>query len=152
MSEQESNAMNEQDLFKNMAGNYLVCLADHCPRHDECLRWLAGRYAPTDTYMLSVVNPLHPMTKDGSCEMYRKREKVTIYYGMTHFYDEIPEPMAKAIRRDLEQKLNRTAYFKYRGGDRPITPTVVKIIEDSVRTNGWQGSLKFDREDVGYDW
>ena len=41
--------MNEQELFKNKAESYLVCLADHCPRHEECLRWLA---IPVGVYFL----------------------------------------------------------------------------------------------------
>ncbi len=144
--------MNEQELFKNKAESYLVCLADHCPRHEECLRWLVGQYAPSDTSTLTIINPRNPMTRDGSCNMFRQREKVTVYYGMTRFYEEIPEPKAKAIRHALEQNLNRTAYYKYRRGEKAITPSVLKVIEETARNCGWKGNLTFDREDTGYEW
>lgn len=152
MNEQETTTMNEQELFRSKAENYLICLSDHCPRHEECLRWQVGQYAPTDTYMLSIINPRNPMTGDGSCNMFRQREKVTVYYGMTHFYDDIPEPKAKAIRHALERKLKRTNYYECRRGDRPITPAFHSIIEETARNNGWQGPLVFEREEKDYDW
>ncbi len=149
---QKTTKMNEQELFKNKAESYLVCLADHCPRHEECLRWLVGQYAPSDTSTLTVINPRNPMTRDGSCNMFRLREKVTVYYGMTRFYEEIPEPKAKAIRHALEQNLKRTNYYECRRGDRPITPAFQSIIEQTVRNHGWQGPLVYDREEKDYDW
>ena len=72
--------------------------------------------------------------------------------GMVNFYENIPEPKAKAIRKDLIQHFTKTKYFKFRNGTFPITPEDQQQIADICRANGWTYNLTFDNYYEEYDF
>ena len=55
----KSTFTTEEQEFRKMADNYLKCFIDRCPQHEQCLRWLVGRYANRERPTLTMVNPLN---------------------------------------------------------------------------------------------
>ena len=130
----------EQSLLRH----YLLCYNATCPRKDHCLHWLVGQWASDDTLYATVVNPYRKDVVAGTCTDYCSNAKVKMARGMLNFYENIPEGKAKAIRSDLIATFNKTLYFKWRNGEKPITPEQQAQIASICRANGWTEPPVYD--------
>ena len=68
------------------------------------------------------------------------------------FTDDMPKRLETAVRNGIIRKTNRTYYFEYRNGSRPIPPALQEEIRRLFRTNGWTEEVKFDSYVEDYDW
>jgi hypothetical protein len=85
--------------------------------------------------------------------MYRSDQKVRYARGMTHtFTGDMPKRLEPAVRNGIIRLTNRTYYFEYRNGSRPIPPVLQQAIRDLFRSNGWTGEVTFDGYEEDYDW
>ena len=142
----------QEQLLEKAKRHYLVCFIEHCPLHSHCLRWLVGQHADTFPVSLTVVNPRHAGIGTEQCEMYCSDERVTMKYGLTRLYDDIPARKATAIRHQLIERWGRKFYFQMRRGDRPITPAQQQDVADVCRSCGWTGPIVYDAEDSDWQW
>ena len=134
----------EQSLLRERSRHYLLCYNATCPRKDHCLHWLVGQWASDDTLYATVVNPYRKDVVAGTCTDYCSNAKVKMARGMLNFYENIPEPKAKAIRSDLIATFNKTLYFKWRNGGKPITPEQQAQIASICRAHGWTEPPVYD--------
>ena len=134
----------EQSLLRERSRHYLLCYNATCPRKDHCLHWLVGQWASDDTLYATVVNPYRKDVVAGTCTDYCSNAKRLMARGLTKFYENIPEPKAKAIRSDLIATFNKTLYFKWRNGEKPITPEQQAQIASICRANGWTEPPVYD--------
>ena len=134
----------EQSLLRERSRHYLLCYTATCPRKDHCLHWLVGQWASDDTLYATVVNPYRKDVVAGTCTDYCSNAKVKMARGMLNFYENIPEGKAKAIRSDLIATFNKTLYFKWRNGEKPITPEQQAQIASICRANGWTEPPVYD--------
>jgi hypothetical protein len=134
----------EQSLLRERSRHYLLCYNATCPRKDHCLHWLVGQWASDDTLYATVVNPYRKDVVAGTCTDYCSNAKVKMARGMLNFYENIPEGKAKAIRSDLIATFNKTLYFKWRNGEKPITPEQQAQIASICRANGWTEPPVYD--------
>ena len=134
----------EQSLLRERSRHYLLCYNATCPRKDHCLHWLVGQWASDDTLYATVVNPYRKDVVAGTCTDYCSNAKVKMARGMLNFYENIPEGKAKAIRSDLIATFNKTLYFKWRNGEKPITPEQQTQIASICRANGWTEPPVYD--------
>lgn len=128
----------EQSLLRERSRHYLLCYNATCPRKDHCLHWLVGQWASDETLYANVVNPYRKDVVAGSCTDFRSDKKRRMARGMVNFYENIPEPKAKAIRKALISDLTKTKYFKFRNDTFPITPEDQAHIAAICRANGWK--------------
>lgn len=136
--------MTKEEIFRKKAPHYLVCFIDQCPLHENCLRWLVGCEAPTDTLMLPSVNPRHPETGTEQCPHYRQEQYVNMARGMMNFYDNMPGRTERAIKHRLISMFSRKTYYDYRKGVRLIPPDIQAQIEQVCQEEGWTGELNYD--------
>lgn len=134
----------EQSLLRERSRHYLLCYNATCHRKDNCLHWLVGQWASDDTLYATVVNPYRKDVVAGTCTDYCSNAKVKMARGMLNFYENIPEGKAKAIRSDLIATFNKTLYFKWRNGEKPITPEQQAQIASICRANGWTEPPVYD--------
>ena len=134
----------EQSLLRERSRHYLLCYNVTCTRKDHCLHWLVGQWASDDTLYATVVNPYRKDVVAGTCTDYCSNAKVKMARGMLNFYENIPEGKAKAIRSDLIATFNKTLYFKWRNGEKPITPEQQAQIASICRANGWTEPPVYD--------
>lgn len=144
--------MDKATLFREKAVKYLCCFNDHCPRHAECLRWEVGQYVDPDQHLTTCISPKYGKAQDGSCEFFRTNQLLRMPLGMTHFYHDMPGHMEVSIKRVLIGHSNRSTYYKYHSGYRPIGPAMLSDIQETCREYGWTQPLQFDREVEDYDW
>ena len=142
----KSTFTSEEQEFRKMADNYLKCFIDRCPQHEQCLRWLVGRYANRERPTLTMVNPLNPKMGAGQCEMYRERRVVMMKRGFTQMFHEMPGYMERNVRFQLIHRLGRKKYYQMRKGERLIDPEAQQVIASICRSNGWNGPIVYDGE------
>ena len=134
----------EQSLLRERSRHYLLCYNATCSRKDDSLHWLVGQWAFDETLYATVVNPYRKDVVAGICTDFCSNAKVKMARGMLNFYENIPEGKAKAIRSDLIATFNKTLYFKWRNGEKPITPEQQAQIASICRANGWTEPPVYD--------
>ena len=140
-------------LIEKAKEGYTVCYVEDCPLRTQCLRWQVGPYVPQTYSSYRCVNPHFEGVATTECPMYRNDQKVRFAKGMLHiFTDDMPKKLEPAVRQGVIRKTNRTYYFEYRNGSRPIPPALQEEIRKLFRANGWKDEVKFDGYVVGYDW
>lgn len=142
----------ESLLFRKKAADYLVCFNDECPKAGQCLRRKVADYVPDTRRLLLNVNPSYVARKKGKCEYFQSAEPVLMGKGLAHFYDKIPESKARAIRKQLLSHFGNSNYYRYRSGERLITPEVKKFIIETCKKNGWNEEPVFDDVVQDYQW
>ena len=50
----------QEEIFRDKVDHYIVCFLDHCPLHEQCLRWLVGQHADPTRVVYSSINPRNP--------------------------------------------------------------------------------------------
>ena len=141
-----------ETIFSQKAEKYLVCYNDKCELSNRCLRRKVANYVPATRRIVESVNAVYVEKNGGKCDYFRPAEPVVMHKGLEHFYDNIPESMARAIRNKLILHFGNSNYYRYRNGSLPITAEVCQYIETVCRQNGWTGDLDFDGEATEYNW
>lgn len=139
-------------LFSQKAASYLCCFNEHCPKYDNCLRFEVGTYINPDKLVCTCINPRYNKVDDNGCPYFRDNQPCRMPVGMTHFYHDMPQHTALAIKRELFSFSCRATYYKYHRGDRPITPDFLAFIQDTCRRYHWTAPLQFDSEVEDYAW
>lgn len=142
----------ETILFRKKAEDYLVCYNDNCAKANDCLRRKVAQYVPNTRRLLLSVNPDYVAKREGKCEYYQPAEPIEMGKGLVHFYDQIPERTARAIRMQLLAHFGNSNYYRYRNGESLISPDVRDHIAKVCRQNGWTGELTFDETATEYNW
>ncbi|MBQ8047908.1 MAG: hypothetical protein IJ196_08295 [Prevotella sp.] len=142
----------ENAMMAEKARNYLVCYLEECPLQGRCLRYMAGKYVPEEAISTTCVSRNHALTGTESCPLYRSSERLEMKWGMTRFYEEMPRRVAVAVKRELEERLGHTMYYRYRDGLRPVTPRMQRDVERVCRRHGWTKAPVYDRSSADYDW
>lgn len=144
--------MNEKDIFTEHSKNYLLCFNDHCPRREQCLRWILKDYVPDDLLIVNAINPGYKNIGADRCSEFKSSEKRRMAIGMTKFYDEMPRKTEQSIRHALELHFGHTMYYLYRRGDRPITPAMQEEIRKICKKNHWEKEPVYDGFREEYEW
>ena len=140
-------------LIEKAKEGYTVCYVEGCPLCNQCMRWLVGQHVPHTASSYRCVNPHFKGVATAECPMYRSDQKIRFARGMTHtFTGDMPKRLEPAVRNGIIRLTNRTYYFEYRNGSRPIPPALQQAIRDLFRSNGWTGEVTFDGYEEDYDW
>ena len=102
----------EEKMLRKKAQHYLLCMSDKCSRKEHCHRWHVAQWTPDDMRIANVINPYRKDVVEGNCIDFRSDKKRRMARGMVNFYENIPEPKAKAIRKAIIADLTKTKYFK----------------------------------------
>jgi hypothetical protein len=68
------------------------------------------------------------------------------------FTSDMPKRLEPAVRMGVIGLTNRTYYYEYRNGSRPIPPALQEDIRQLFRENGWTEEVMFDGYVEDYDW
>ena len=150
--ETKTAARQQEETFREKAWHYATCFIDHCPLHDQCLRWLVGQHFSPVPFVCTSISPRHPNAGTGQCEMFRSSQRVIMKRGLTRLYLDMPKSMEDNIRRLLIGWWGRKHYYQMRRGDRLITPDQQQDVADACRQSGWNGPIVYDGEQEDWLW
>ena len=139
-------------LFREKAATYLCCFCDQCPLHERCLRYEVGSYIDPRQHLVTSISPHYAPAAAGTCEYFRDNQLRKMPLGMTHFYDDMPHRIERAVKNQLIGLNCRATYYKYHRGDRPINPDFLTDIQSACSHAGWTQPLHFDSEVEDYAW
>ena len=139
-------------MFRKKAQHYLLCISNKCSCKEHCLRWHVAQWTPDDMRIVNVINPYRKDVVEGNCIDFRSDKKHRMARGMVIFYENIPEPKAKAIRKALIADLTKTKYFKFRNGTTPFTHADRNEIAAICRACGWNEPPVFDNYYEEYEF
>ena len=142
----------QEEIFRNKVDHYIVCFLDHCPLHEQCLRWLVGQYADPTLIIFRSINPRNPHYANENCDMFRPNRKVVMKMGFKNMYHDMPGYMEHSIRSKLISLFGHRQYFEMRKGERLVTPDQQQQILDICRAEGWQGPINYDGEQEDWLW
>lgn len=137
--------MTDEKILQEKARSYAVCFNGECPLHEHCLRWQAGCYVPEHPYSIRCFNPRYEQAGTEHCPGYRSDQPQRVPYGMTRMYDDMPRVLEVTIKKRLIDAFSRVMYYRYRRGERPITPDIAQKISSVCRECGWTAPVVFDR-------
>lgn len=138
--------------IKDIPTSWAVCHNDSCPMAADCLRYQMCGQLPAGVTRWMCVLP-RALT-DGRCSYYQKAEKVRMARGMSQLYDKVREvSVRKQIRLALTDHLgSKGTYYRYKDGERLITPALQQWIQDLFRRYGIEGKVTFDEYLEAYDF
>lgn len=144
--------MNNEIDFKSMPRDYVVCWHVGCPMADDCLRRLAAEHLPESKTVAKSVNlrAVNPAT--GHCHLRRPIRWVRNAYGMRHIYDDVRTGDKERLYHTIWSKLGNSMYYRYRNGQRPISPELQAWIESAFRQLGYTNPVRFDRYSDAPAW
>ena len=138
--------------FSKIPEWWAVCPGYYCPKRDECLRYMAFVQSPKALTRWKCVLP--QALDDGECYSYQKVEKVRMAYGFHGLMDKIKGRDAKHdIRIALTDHFgSKGSYYRYKDGERMLSPEEQQKIESIMRRNGFEGDIAFDKYEESYDF
>lgn len=137
--------------YEMLPPTWTFCFLDGCPKADECMRHLSGKYVPkTVTSGLSVFPTA--MTNDG-CGHFKQIRTMHVAYGFATIFDEVKSKDEKSIRDSIKSYLgSQKTYYRYHNGEKLLTPEQQRWIVNLFRQYGYTDNLKFDHYRDVYDF
>jgi len=128
-----------QSLLREESRHFLLCNTVTCIRKDHCLSWLVEQWTSDDLRIVNVINPYRKDVVEGNCIDFRSDKKRRMARGMVNFYQNIPEPKAKAIHKPSSQTSPRpstsssaTAPSPSPRKTRPISPLSAVLMTKKI--------------------
>ena len=129
--------------FSIVPPSWHLCFCDGCPRHDECLHFLVGQYAPDDLTWGPAVYPM--AYKNGDCLHFKEIKVVRAAYGFKLLFKEVKQKDLDALRGKVVKYLGSyRTYYRYNSGERKLTPEQQEYISGLFRQFGYSGELQFE--------
>lgn len=134
------------------SASFLYCLNDSCPRCATCLRCLAAHEVPAEVQSMKVVNPAAIPADTMLCPFFKEHSTLRLAWGFSTLLESLPVSAARQLAESLQERWNRTAYYRLRKGEQALTPTEQQDVADALREMGIDKEPVFDRYTEVTDW
>ena len=143
--------MTTEEKYIALAERTPLCLHEECPMKTTCMRWLIRGYMPTGRRFVQVVNPCINVTQSHGCEEFQSLTPASQARGFRHIFDNVPMLKAREISRQLQSDFTRVGYYRLKRGDRPLTTSERRRIEEMCRAAGVTEPIEFDTWEEGIE-
>ena len=145
--------MEQKELLKKkLEEGFVPCQNSGCECREKCRRWLAREWVLTSPLTMVWVNEANPKVGGERCPMFMKDEKERMAFGFENLLKTMPRGLSDELIKELKGRYNRTYYYEYRNGSRPIPPLMQADIENLCRSLGYNAPVVFDRYEEGFLW
>lgn len=130
---------------------WTYCFNEHCPHHQECIRYITGKHVDNAVDYGACVFP--NACSDGRvCRFFKKARIVTFAWGFDKLFYNVKQRDASLLRTQLKLFLgSHSSYYRYADGRRKLTPELQKGIIDIFRKRGYTENLEFDHYEEAPD-
>ena len=134
----------DKDLnFGIVPHGWTLCFLGECKRKEECMRYQMCLLAPEETTRQTCVLPT--VLRRKVCPHFHPIKKVRMAAGFEKICDEIKAKHEAAIKAKLMAYLGaRSTYYRYRKGERSLTPEQQEWILKLLRRYGYTEGIEFD--------
>ena len=141
--------MNEkftEETFKGiqLPSMWTYCFNEHCPQHNECIRFISGKYVDDTKDAGSAVFP--NACRDGrKCKLFKQARVVTFAWGFKKLFYNVRQRDAATLRLNLKAFLgSHGTYYNYANGRCKLTPEQQQGVLNIFRKKGYTENLEFD--------
>ena len=134
----------DKDLnFSMVPHGWALCYLGECKRKEECMRYQMCLLATEDVTRMTCVLPT--VLKKKVCPHFHPIKKVRMAAGFEKMFDEVKAKDQAVIKAKLMGYLGpKSTYYRYRSGERSLTPTQQEWILDLFRRYGYTEGIDFD--------
>ena len=132
--------------------NYTLCIKNHCPKADTCLRHVAVGMMSSEVQRWSIVSPAYLAQTEGECPVYRSAEKVQYARGFVRMMSALTVKQAHAFKDGIVSTFGMNMYYRMRRGERLITPVEQEEIYALLEKQGVSERPEFDAYVEDYLW
>ncbi len=129
---------------RQLSHAWIYCFNEHCPQHDECIRFISGKYIDDTKYAGSAVFP--NACRDGrKCKLFKQARVVTFAWGFKKLFYNVRLRDAATLRLNLKAFLgSHGTYYNYANGRCKLTPEQQQGVLNIFRKKGYTENLEFD--------
>ncbi len=129
--------------FDEVPTSWALCFCEGCPRHADCLRYVAGRAVPDN---LTWGNAVYPTAyRNGDCRHFRPVRVIHAAYGFRQLFREVKQRDYTPLRERMKAYLGgHGTYYRYNRGERLLTPEQQQWILDLFARYGYTEELAFE--------
>lgn len=141
--------MDKDFSFSLVPDGWALCYLSECGRKEECLRYQACLLSPKGKTQAACVLPA--ALRQGACPHFHPIEKMRMAAGFQRIFDELKAKHVASITSKLIRYLGpKTTYYRYRCGERSLTPKQQEWILALLRSYGYTEGVAFDSYSEGY--
>ena len=134
--------------YSKLPYGWTLCSLSECSRKEECLRYQVCQ-SVTLTRGQCVLPAV--LLKE-TCPYFHPIRKVNVAIGFKGIFREVKERDHSEIRRKIANYLGRGGtYYRYRNGERSLTPKQQEWIRQLFRRYGYTEEVVFDRYETIYE-
>ena len=134
----------DQDFdFKQVPFHWELCYIAECERKAECLRYQACLQAPPAANRHPCILPT--VMQQRQCPYFHPMQKMRVAVGFRYIFNKVLAKDIAEIRSEIRNYLgNKSAFYDYRKGKRPLMPRQQQWICDLFRRYGYTHEVEFD--------
>ena len=142
---------NDNELtFDMLPPSWTFCFLAGCPHAEQCLRHITTRLIPNDKISGSAVYPT--VLKNPKCPYFKAAGKIHAAYGFDTLFENVKSKDEKYLRDSIKDYLGgHGTYYRYRNGEKLLTPEQQQWIIDLFRRYGYTKNLQFGHYKDVYD-
>lgn len=120
------------------------CFNEHCPKHEECIRFIAGKFVDDAQDYGACVFP-NACANGRKCRHFKQARIVTFAWGFKKLFYNVKQRDAALLRLRLKMFLgSHGTYYNYANGRYKLTPEQQQGVLDIFRKKGYTEDLEFD--------
>lgn len=129
--------------FKQIPHHWALCYVSECPRRDECLRYQACLHAPKGQIRRPCILPTVMQRKQ--CPQFHPIQKIRVALGFRYLFNNVLARDIAEMRSEIKNYLgNKSAFYNYRKGIRPLYPRQQQWIAQLFSRYGYTHEISFD--------
>ena len=137
--------------YTQVPSNFMHCFRAECPHANECLRYQATRFIPSECKSVVCLNPLR-VPNPTECPEFLSDKPVQYAYGISRLYDDIPFSTAKDVKDDVITKIGKSQYYRMKKELIGISPRLQQSIKAVFQKHGIDKEPLFDRHEFVFQW
>lgn len=127
-----------------LPSTWTYCFNEHCPHHQDCIRYITGKYVDDATDRGSCVFP-NACRNGRTCRFFKQARVVTFAWGFDKLFYNVRQRDSALLRTLMKSFLgSHSAYYRYADGRHKLTPEQQNGIIDIFRKRGYNEDLVFD--------
>ena len=135
--------MNKDLNFSMVPHGWALCYLGECKRKEECMWYQMCFLATEETTRTTCVLPT--VLKKKVCPHFHPIKKVRVAAGFEKIFDELKAKHQATIKMKLMGYFGaRSTYYRYRSGERSLTPEQQEWILNLLRRYGYTEGIEFD--------
>ena len=137
--------------YKDVPAHWPVCINEKCRRRKNCLRYMAAQVIPENVQSAKCLMP--HVLKSVPCEFYVEPKVLHFAQGFGDLFGKVTVADSPLLRRKIMRYLgSRSAFYRFKNGERLLTPTQQKWISDLFRQHGYTHKIQYTKYIDAFDF